>query len=225
MQRFISAATRAVESLFAPGMLGVFIYSIIVTLLSLLAFFLLASSAFIWLGTTLDSAILGALGTLGSLLITLMLFPSIMPVVVNFYDDRIATLIERKDYPHVVPKKPDFWPELVHDSRFVLVALLINVIALPFYFFPVLGQILFFVVNGYLLGREFFVTVAKRYRPVAEAAALRKRHWVDVQLAGMALVLAAVTPIVNLFAPFWGIAIMLHLYHRIEKPVDVLPPG
>lgn len=224
MHPLFSAAAKAIESLFVPGMFGVFIYSIIVTLLALFSFFLFASGVSIMIGAQMDSGAVGVIGTLGAGFLAWLLFPAIMPVIVNFFDDRIATLIEKKDYPNTLPRSPDFWPELWHDSKFTLFALTINIVVFPLYFFPLLGQILFFLVNGYLLGREFFVTVAKRYMPIAEAIQLRKQHRMRVLIAGMALVLAAVTPIVNLFAPFWGIALMLHLYHRLAKPVELLAP-
>jgi uncharacterized protein involved in cysteine biosynthesis len=59
-----------------------------------------------------------------------------------------------------------------------------------------------------------------------DAEALRKAHATTVLLAGVALTVCATIPIVNLFAPFWGIAVMVHLYHRLSNmPVSqILPP-
>lgn len=222
MNHLMFAILSAVRSLFAPGMLRVFILSVAVTLASLIVFFTLASSAFLWLASQMDNAWIGVVGSVGSGLIAWCLFPGIMPVVVNFFDDRIAGIIERQDYPNTVPREPDFWPELFHDARFTFTTLFLNIAALPLYLIPFVNLLLFYGLNGYLLGREFFTMAARRHMPLPQAERLRKQHSRLVTLAGMLLVLCAVIPIVNLFAPFWGIAMMTHLYHRLGGPPELL---
>jgi len=219
-----SASLKAFQSLFAPGMLRVFVFSVLLTLLALSVFFIGASGFFFWLASVMQNGWIGVIGSLGAGALAWFLFPGIMPVIVNFFDDRIATLIERQDYPGARPKPPEFWPEFWHDARFSAMAVLLNLIVLPFYLIPLLGVMGFFLLNGYLLGREFFIMVARRYMPVSEAVALRKHHGTTILLAGMALVLCAIIPFINLFAPFWGIALMTHLYHRLTKTAEVLPP-
>ena len=96
---------------------------------------------------------------------------------------------------------------------------------MPLYLLPLFNLCLFYLLNGYLLGREFFVMVARRHMPIETAEALRKAHSRPVTIAGIALALCATIPIANFFAPFWGIAVMTHLYHRLTiVKSGVLPP-
>ena len=65
-----------------------------------------------------------------------------------------------------------------------------------------------------------------RHLPVEEADTLRRRSGRTVMAAGILLTILATIPIINLFAPFWGIAVMVHLYHRLSNtsPSKILPP-
>ena len=142
-----------------------------------------------------------------------------MPIIVNFFDERIANLIERADYPNTpqAASRP-FWPEFLHDMRFTGIVIMLNIIVLPLYLVPLLNIFIFFGMNGYLLGREFFMMVARRHIPIAEAEALRIKYRNTITLAGAALTFLATIPLLNLIAPFWGIAVMVHLYHKLTQP-------
>lgn len=223
MSHLISASMKAMQSFLAPGMFYIFVASVCITLVALTVFFLIASSFFLWLGGYLDNDWIGVGGTFGSGLLAWFLFPGIMPIIVNFFDDRIASIIERQDYPSTHASPPPFWPEFWHDARFSLLAVGLNLLALPLYLIPLVNIALFYLLNGYLLGREFFVMAARRHMPIAEAVALRKRNGAVITAAGMLLVVAATIPFINLFAPFWGIAVMTHLYHLIGKSAELLP--
>jgi len=221
IETFLESSFRALRSLFTPGMFRLFVLSVILTIAVLFAFVGFSSAFFAWLAQQLEDRSLAEylpwLGSVGSILIAWMLFPGIMPIIVNFFDDRIARLIEQSDYPAAPPATAQrFWPELWHDTRFSIMVILLNLLALPFYLFPVLGQLLFYALNGYLLGREFFVMAARRHIPISTAELLRKRHRRPILIAGIAITVLATIPILNLFAPFWGIALMVHLYHRVS---------
>jgi CysZ protein len=73
----------------------------------------------------------------------------------------------------------------------------------------------FFLVNGYLLGREYFEAAAMRFRPPEEARALRRRHGVTVFLAGLIVALVLAVPILNLVTPLFATAFMAHLHKRL----------
>lgn len=232
METLVLSAFRAMRSLFTPGMFGVFLWSIVVTVAALLGFVILTSVFLSWLAGHFEGGAMATflpwIGSIGSMLVAWMLFPGIMPIIVSFFDNRIAGLIEGHDYPASLPVQPPaFWPELRHDARFAATAILLNILVLPLYLFPVLIPFVFYSLNGHLLGREFFVMVAKRHRQIADAESLRKRHSRVVMAAGVALAVLATVPILNLFAPFWGIAVMVHLYHRLAGTPDseLLPPG
>lgn len=226
MENLIVCAARALRSLFAPGMFGTFIFCVLVTIAALFAFVGFSTAFFAWLaGAMQGSAIaefLPWLGSIGSVIIAWLLFPGIMPVIVNFFGERIARLIEKNEYPDAgLPREAKFLTELLHDVRFSVMVILLNIIALPFYLFPLVNIILFYSLNGWLLGREFFVMVARRHIPTEQAEAIRKTHGRSIFLAGVALTILATIPVVNLVAPFWGIAVMVHLYHKLGiKPAQ-----
>lgn len=213
MEHLSVSSAKAVNSLFIPGMLMILVKSLIVTILALSLFFLGASAFFFWL---FAGSWLAWLGTFGAGIFAWFLFPAITPVIVNFFDTRIVGIIENRDYPQAEKiQQPPFMKEFLHDLAFTMKALLLNILALPFYLIPIFNLLLFYGLNGYLLGREFFVMVARQHMPIEAAVQLHKRHNKIVGLAGTCLAVAATVPIVNLFAPIWGIALMTHLFHAL----------
>lgn len=231
MKDIFIAAQKAVGSIFVPGMLGVFFFSLVLTILVLTGFTIGMSTL---VGVLLDDFIFPyasyILGFLGSFMLAWIFFPGIMPIIVNFFDNKIATLIEKQYYPDAKPPNNFPWmSEFVHDLKFSLSAILFNILALPFYLIPVVNVIIFYWLNGYLLGKEFFVMVARRYMPVAEAEKLRRAKSQKVLIGGVLLTLAATIPIINFVAPFWGIALMTHLFHqdyrqpREPELIDITP--
>lgn len=225
MHALLQITLRALRSIFAPGMFGVFIWSLLITIGALSGFVLFAG---LLLHMMADSALLSwwvpYAGMWGAAALAWFLFPGIMPIFVNFFDARIAHLIERQDYPQSVASNPTpFWKEFWHDVRFSLLAVTLNIVVLPLYLLmPGLHFLPFYLLNGYLLGREFFIMAARRHMPIDEAILLRRQHAQIILAAGTALAVMATLPLVNLVAPFWGVAVMVHLYHRVaandEKP-------
>ncbi len=73
----------------------------------------------------------------------------------------------------------------------------------------------FFLVNGYLLGREFFEFAAMRFRSEADAKALRSKHAGTVFLAGLVIAAFLAVPLLNLLTPLFAAAMMVHLHKMI----------
>ena len=73
----------------------------------------------------------------------------------------------------------------------------------------------FFLVNGYLLGREYFEFAAMRFREEAEAKALRRRNFGTVFLAGLVIAAFLAVPILNLLTPLFAAALMVHIYKSV----------
>ncbi len=82
---------------------------------------------------------------------------------------------------------------------------------------PGINLIAFFVINAYLLSREFFEFAAMRYRSEAEAKALRSQYGVTVFLAGLVIAGFMAIPIVNLLTPLFAATMMVHLHKAISK--------
>ena len=81
------------------------------------------------------------------------------------------------------------------------------------------GVIIFFLLNGYLLGREYFQFAAQRFRPEREASALRKKFSLEVFLAGLIIAAFMSVPILNLFTPVFASALMVHLHKALALKV------
>jgi uncharacterized protein involved in cysteine biosynthesis len=176
-----------------------------------------------WLQDTLGAAfdwLAGFLFVGLLLLLTLMLFPAMITVIVGFFLDQVADAVEARHYPALPAPRPISLSETVMSSiRFALVTLAVNLVALPFYvlllFVPPMNLVLFYLVNGYLVSREYFEMVAQRRLDPAAAARLRRSCRGRLQLAGMLLTLLMTIPFVNLLTPVLGTAFMVHVFHAL----------
>ena len=65
------------------------------------------------------------------------------------------------------------------------------------------GAVIFFLATAYILGREYFELAAMRFRPPAEAKALRKRNAAMVYVGGLFIAAFVSIPIVNLATPLF----------------------
>ncbi len=223
MENLLVCAVKALNSLFAPGMFVVFFQSIALAIAVLFAFVAGAGYFFWWLQHAMGIGLPWWLGDMASAVVAFMFFPGIMPVIVSFFDYKIASLIERQDYPGTTPVvQAAFWPDFWHDVRFSLWAAVLNIIVLPLYLIPGLNLVLFYVLNGYLLGREFFGMMARRHVSLEASRTLYRSHNTLVISAGILLTLLATIPVINLIAPFWGMAMMVHLYHKVKLPDPVV---
>jgi uncharacterized protein involved in cysteine biosynthesis len=90
-------------------------------------------------------------------------------------------------------------------------------VALPFLLVAGLGVVIFFLATAFLLSREYFELAAMRFRPPAEAKALRRAHRGTVFAAGLLIALFVSIPIVNLATPLFGMALMVHIHKRIGE--------
>ena len=97
--------------------------------------------------------------------------------------------------------------------------------ALPFLLLAGLGVIILFLANAYLLGREYFELAAMRFRPPAEAKAMRKTHATYIFLAGMVIAVFVSIPVVNLATPIFAMAFMVHMHKKISgRRAELIEP-
>lgn len=165
-----------------------------------------------WLG--LLAAILAGIGF--AIALALLIAP-VTALVAGLFLDDIAEVVEREDFPADPPGTavPPL-RSLVLSLKFVGVIILGNIVALFLLLIPGVNVAAFFVVNGYLLGREFFEFAAMRFRPEAEAKALRSRNGGTVFLAGLVIAGFLAIPLLNLATPLFAAAMMVHLHKAIS---------
>lgn len=170
-----------------------------------------------WLAT-IASWLLAAVGFAGYLLLTWILFPAVVVAVSGLFLDDVAEAVEARHYPGLPPARPQPLLEAALSGlRLVALALLLNLVALPLYFvLPGLNLVIFYGLNGYLLGREYFETAAVRRMTAREANALRRRHGGRVLVGGVVITVIATVPVLNLLVPVVGTAFMVHLFNRLQ---------
>ena len=150
--------------------------------------------------------------------LALLLAPATALVAGLFLDD-LAEVIERRDYPADPPGRAlPTLASLILSVRFLGVVLLGNLLAFALLLVPGVNLFAFLAVNGYLLGREFFEFAALRFRTQAEAKAMRRRHAGTVFLGGLAIAGWLAIPVVNLTAPLFAAALMVHLHKALSRP-------
>jgi uncharacterized protein involved in cysteine biosynthesis len=88
------------------------------------------------------------------------------------------------------------------------------------------GFLVFFIATAWLLGREYFELAAMRFRPPAEAKAMRKDNAATIFTAGLFIAAFVSIPIVNLATPLFGMAFMVHMHKRLSgsRP-ELTEPG
>lgn len=161
-----------------------------------------------------------AAGLLLAVLLAFLIAP-VSAVIAGLFLDDVAEVVERDQYPGVpVGRALPLGRGIVLSLKFFGIVVLGNLLAFALLLVPVVNIGAFFVVNGYLLGREYFQFAALRYRSEAEADALRRRHGPTIFLAGLVLAAFLAVPILNLLTPLFAAATMVHLHQRISQRRD-----
>jgi CysZ protein len=173
-----------------------------------------------WIGeiTWVDNALTWA-GVPVMLLLSSILMVPVASAFISMFLETIAAAVERKHYPNLPPARSIGIIEgLVDAVKFLGLLIVVNLLALVLYLvFTPLAPILFWVVNGVLLGREYAQLVALRRSDAAGAAAFRKRHRPTIFVAGVLMAVPLTIPVVNLLVPILGAATFTHLYHRLTR--------
>jgi CysZ protein len=173
-----------------------------------------------WIGeiTWVDNALTWA-GVPVMLLLSSILMVPVASAFISMFLETIAAAVERKHYPNLPPARSIGIIEgLVDAVKFLGLLIVVNLLALVLYLvFTPLAPILFWVVNGVLLGREYAQLVALRRSDAAGAAAFRKRHRPTIFAAGVLMAVPLTIPVVNLLVPILGAATFTHLYHRLTR--------
>jgi CysZ protein len=225
-------AIRALADIFSPAIRPVLWKVLGLTLLALAALWLVARQAFLyWIMPWIEPYLPGLpdwagwLGVVaafvwgvGLAVAVAMLIAPVSAVVAGFFLDDAADVIEKKDYPADPPGRPLALGEsLVGSLRFFLVIVAANLIALFLLLVPGVNLMIFFLVNGYLLGREYFEFAASRHLGVAGARALRSRNPGTVTLAGLLIALFLLVPVLNLLTPLFAAVTMVHLFKALHR--------
>ncbi|MDO6456637.1 EI24 domain-containing protein [Celeribacter halophilus] len=132
--------------------------------------------------------------------------------------EEVSEAVEDRHYPGLPEVPRQSIVDIVVDSlSFLGVIIVANVIALVLYLvLNVAAPLIFWALNGFLLGREYFQMVAMRRLGREGAKAARKRHMPEIWLAGALMAIPLTIPVVNLLIPVLGAATFTHMFMRLE---------
>lgn len=197
-----------------------------------LALLIGASSGFVWfIGWVAgEDAILPLIGEVrwlddllswGSVLLMLVLSVFLMVPVASamtsmFLDD-VAAAVEDRHYPNLAEAERVPFGDALRDTlSFLGVLIGANIGALFLYvFFPFAALFIFWGLNGFLLGREYFTLAAMRRVGRAGAKQLRRDHRATIWAAGVLMAIPLSVPLLNLVVPIIGAATFTNLFHQI----------
>lgn len=173
-----------------------------------------------WADTSTDIAV----GLL-ALVLPVLFFPALATTIMSALLDNVADAVEARHYPGLNWPRPQKWAEvLLTTLRFLAVMVAVNLVALPVYLlllFTGLTAILAVLINGYLLGREYFEVVAMRRLKPARARQVFRQHLGRLWLAGIVIAVLFSIPLVNLLMPVVATAFMVHLFQSL--PLELEP--
>jgi CysZ protein len=216
----IDAAMQAFGETFSPPLRRILLKSIGLAFLLLVVLGMIVQAAITHLVTLpypfdMALAIFAAFGIFAG---AIYLMPPIISLVASLFFDEIAEEVERRNYAaDPVGKALPITTSTLLSLRFFGLVLAVNLIALVLLILPGVNVAVFFFANGYLLGREYFELAAMRFRPIAEARALRRANAMRVFLAGLVIGGVVIIPILNLITPVFATAFMVRMHKKISR--------
>lgn len=165
----------------------------------------------------------GALLSWGSLALMILLSVFLMVPVASAFTglflDEIADAVEDRHYPGLPPALQIGWGEALRESLgFLGVLVAANLFALIAYLlFVPIAPFIFYALNGYLLGREYFGMIARRRLGRDAASAAFRQNLAPIWATGALMAVPLTLPLVNLVMPVLGAATFTHLFHRLQR--------
>ena len=221
-----SAFGAALAQMSDPRFRWVLIKGVGLTLALLMGLFAFAFWGIAWLvPDTITLPWIGDVGLSDSLLswgsLALMLVFSVflmVPVASAFtgiFLDDVADAVEARHYAHLGPAPQIGLAENIRESAaFMGVIVIANLLAMVLYITP-LAPFVFYGLNGFLLGREYFRMIAVRRLGREGAGPAFRSNLLTIWTAGALMALPLTIPVVNLLIPILGVATFTHIYHRL----------
>lgn len=215
----LGALVRAFAQLSDPALrrvLWIGVGAALGLLISLVLVVNVALTALVLVGVPWIDWVIDLMGGLLALVLAVILFPAVAAAVTSLLLDDVARAVEARYYPHLVPGREQGLIEAGFVGvRFLALLVAANLAALLLiYLVPGLNVLAFFLLNGFLLGREYYEAVALRRLDPPAARAFRKQHGGTVFGAGLVIACLMAVPLLNLLTPVLATAFMVHVYHR-----------
>jgi len=163
----------------------------------------------------LDRAIDAVLGS-SALWFSAFLFPLFIPLLAAVMGDAIAGRIDKVEYGVASTPSLPLWPQITGALHFMAFSLLLNMFALVLLIFPPAWLVAYYALNGWLMGNDFFESVAVRHVLPRESKGLRKGCRLTIWFGGIFLVFLTTLPVVNLCVPFVAVVWMVHVFWKAK---------
>ncbi len=162
--------------------------------------------------------LLGVASFLLMLGLSVFLMVPVASAFTGIFLEDIVRSVEDRHYPALPPPAGVGLGDSLRDAvNFFGLVIAVNVAALFLYpFAGPFSPLLFWAINGFLLGREYFTLVAMRRIGRADARAMSRRNRAAIWVAGTLMTLPLSVPLVNLIVPVLGVATFTHLFHRLS---------
>lgn len=183
-----------------------------------------------WLtGETTEIPLIGEVTWVGDLLsigsfllmivLSIFLMVPVASAITSMFLDEVAQAVEDRHYPHLPSVASVPFSDALRDTlNFLGVLIGANILALFLYFMlPFATPFIFWALNGFLLGREYFTLAAMRRVGRTRAKELRKKHLSTIWIAGVLMAMPLSVPLVNLLIPILGAATFTHIFHALEN--------
>lgn len=225
----ISGLFLAFEQLGDPRIRGVIVRAVLISLVIFVGLMVLMSWALSGLslvGIDWVDWIIRFFGGSAGFFLGIWFFPAFTGIIVSFMLEPIARAVEARHYPELPPAREEPVVEmLVNAARFTGVTVGLNVLVLlvivpilliTVVLIPVIPFV-FYALNGYLLGREYFEFASVRRLDPAPGRALRKRYRNRIFLCGLAIAVLMTVPVLNWFMPVVAAAYMVHVFEGVRQ--------
>jgi len=224
----IASFLSAVRQLTDPRFRKVLLMGIGLTLLTLIGI----SIAFVWLvgallGETTTLPFIGEVTWLDDVagwgsavllaVLSVFLMVPVASAITSMFLDTVAQAVEDEHYAKLGPAQQVPVMDAIRDTfSFLGVLIVANLFALVLYLiFAPAAPLIFWGLNGFLLGREYFTLAAIRRVGRSEAKKLRSRYALRIWAAGFLMAIPLSVPLLNLVIPILGAATFTHLFHRL----------
>ncbi|MDR0810027.1 MAG: EI24 domain-containing protein [Gemmobacter sp.] len=182
-----------------------------------------------WAPAHVDIPVIGPVGGIGALLsigslllmfgLSVVLMMPVAALISGLFLEDVVQAVEDRHYPGLPPvPRQKLSDSLIDAMSFFGQLVAANALVLILYTFAgPLIPLVFWAVNGLLLGREYFTVVAMRRLGREGARALRRRHALLIWVAGACMAAPLTIPVINLAIPVLGVASFTHMFHRLNK--------
>ena len=224
----IQALFLAFGQLFDRRIAGVFIKSLLVTLLLFAGVAVglwwgmhwLTDAFASWLGGQEWARNIADISTIIIFLLSaLFLFRVVAILVIGIFADEVVEAVEARHYPdaHAEARAVPLGKSIQMGIGSGVRAILTNLVLSPVYLLLLLTgigtPIAFFLVNAWLLSRDLGDMVAVRHLPDRDLRRWRGRTRFRRMMLGMIATGLFFVPVLNLLAPILGAAMAAHLFH------------